>query len=66
MNQLNAKSLIDHKYAIFNMIKILKVQAVETEVNSVKWKKIQAELECYERELATIDHDIELLDKYDK
>lgn len=66
MDQFNVKSLIARKYSIFNMIKILKVQAVETEVNSVKWKKIQAELECYEKELATIDHDIELLDKYDK
>lgn len=66
MDQFNAKSLIDRKYTIFHMVKRLKVQAVETEVGSTEWKKIQAELECYERELATIDHDIELLDKYDK
>ena len=66
MEQFNVKTLIERKYTIFHMIKTLKIKAVETEVNSVEWNKIQAELECYERELATIDHDIELLDKYDK
>lgn len=61
---MNVKTLIDHKYSIFKLLKNLKIRAVDEDIDSPEWKKLQVEIECYEKELATIDHDIELLEKY--
>ena len=60
---ISVKSLLDLKHTLFAKNKLLKIEAAKVDTNDSRRREIQVEINCNEKQIEAIDHDVEILSK---